>query len=200
MIVVAFFILLFFLILTYASVGDPISDAGAGGTRSWPNDNVAMVGLNSKLSDWREDIDVLMEESEERAAATRDNKAQRQEDDAQDALSSMGWSMGLAHLFWLIPLLAIAVMVLYWLSLTLYGMIAGVLLGILCALSPFWMMMWRGQIEDYARAVRPDDRAGARRAIGNAFELGFGAWLIFLLGLAMIALVFVFRRRPATGV
>jgi ABC-type multidrug transport system fused ATPase/permease subunit len=198
--VVAFFILLFFLILTYASVGDPISDAGTRGTRAWPNDNVSMAGLNSKLSDWREDIEVVSEEIEEKTADIRDTKQERQADDAQDALSAMGWTLGFAHLFWLIPLLAIAVMVLYWLSLTLYGMIAGATLGVLCALSPFFMIVWRGQIHDLFRATQPEDRAGARRAIDNAFELGFGAWLICLLGVAMVALVFIFRRRPGPTV
>jgi hypothetical protein len=207
---VAFLILLASLLFTYSSVGDPISDYLGGNAeeearvvrgKAWANDDVSIVGLNFETGDWRSDLEERAEKASEDAGNERDNDRQRDIEEQEDIQNGMRWFLMLSHLFWLIPLLAIAVMVLYWVSRQLWGMIAAITLGILCILSPFFLVIWRGQITEYFRVYAADaERSQYRRAIENAFELGFGAYFIALLGAVLLALVFMFRRPQPTPV
>ncbi len=211
---VAVLILFIFLAISYASIGSEAGRMRGSGlsVREYPT----LLSLNDTLSPLREQVADLGDQLERRRDSLASSTAsapglpadfraqQTRELDRQSAAQSrLSWTLTLAYLFWLIPLLAIAVIVLRLAGRRALAVASSVGLGVLSLVAAFYIMLLEGSVlgllESDLEGPAAEARREMRREIGRAFDLNLGGWLIGLLGLACIVLLFIPSRRLEAG-
>jgi hypothetical protein len=198
---VAAFILLVSLLISYASVGSTtggMNDFGLG-LREQP----ALISLNGALAPLRDSIGIAGDELENRLDNLRTvtgppseftTRQVREAERMQGALGRLNWTLVAAYLFFLVPLLAIALIVFYLVGKRRLAVISSIALGVLSIFSGFYMWLLEGAVMNL---VPDEGRVAMRRALSRAFSLEAGGWLIALSGVALIVLLFIPRRTEA---
>ena len=202
----AVLILFTFLLISYAAIGSNAPGArnsGLGG-REYPT----LMGLNDSLAPVRDEVAQLGERLDRQRealaeplapGAANEFRARQEQRMARQgsAYSRLSWTLTFAYMFWFIPLLCIAVVILKLAGKRTLAVAASIALGLLSLVAAFYIMLLEGAMVGLAES---QFEAGAemtrsiRREIGNAFDLSFGGWLIGILGVACIAVLFLPRR------
>jgi hypothetical protein len=200
----AVLILFTFLAISYAAIGSGAPgarNAGLGG-REYPT----LLTFNDTLGPVRDEIGQLGERLDRQREALADTPAAPSEFRARQeqqlarqsgAYSRLSWTLTAAYLFWFIPILCIAVVILKLAGKRALAVASSIALGLLSLVAAFYIMLLEGAMIALAESqFEPGAEFGLtiRRQIGHAFDLGFGGWLIGILGAACIVVVFLPRR------